>query len=225
MFDAMDYKYTSIDEDRRPKEGGRWWLWRAQFIGTVLIGAALIAALSSVATLGVIKIHRPQQFSCSETSEEAHQQFSCGETFDEAHQRGCTFDALTLTWLHPKCSQYGSQEFLEIAKNSSNGSWQYWDDKSALHELGGYQALSYLPDGATYWTTQEEHLYHCKWMLMRVYDAATTPGKRLDSKSGSHEHTEHCLDMLVEQAIIGAGEKLSQVIVNGRSMDIGWTAC
>ena len=221
----MDYKYTSIDEDRQPIEAGRWWLWKAQFIATLLVGAALIAALSSAATLGVIKTHNSQLAPCGETPKEAHQQYSCGETLDEAHQRGCTFDALTLTWLHPKCSQYGAQEFQDVSKNSTFGSWRYWDDKSALHELGGFQALSYLPDGAMYWTTQEAHFHHCKWMLMRVYDAATTADKRLDSKSGSREHTEHCLDMLVAQAIIGAGEKLSQVTVGGRSMDIGWTAC
>lgn len=207
----MGYEYTSIDEDRRERS----WLWRATFIGTVLIGAILIAALSSVATIGVMtwdKISR------------APKQFSCGETFDEAHQRGCTFDPLTLTWLHPECSLYGSQEF-QISQTSKNSTWEYWEDKGGSLELGGYEALSLLPPGTSYWMTQEQHLNHCMWMLSRAHDAAITPGKRLDSKSSSPEHARHCLDMLVELASIGTGEKLSQVIVKGWSKDIGWTAC
>lgn len=224
----MDYKYTSIDEDRRARSHS--WSWRAGVIGAVVTGAALVAAVSSLTTFVIMTSaggQRPQQFSCGETLDEVPStpRFSCGETFDEAHQRGCTFDALTLTWLPPQCSTYGAKEFLEISKSSGNGTWQYWEEKGGSNELGGFEALSYLPTGSSYWTTQEEHLHHCMWMLMRVHDAATTPGKRLDSRSSSYEHTKHCLDMLVEQASIGAGEKLSQVIVNGRSLDIGWTAC
>lgn len=208
----MDYKYTSIDKDRRERPRDT----RLGFLGAILIVAILSAALSSMATFIVmtsIKVEKHQQ------------QFSCGETFDEAHQRGCTFDPLTLTWLHPKCSQFGQKEFLEISKTSSNGSWEYWEDSAGLHELGGYETLSYLSAGSSYYTTQEEHLHHCMWMLMRVHDAATNPGKHLDSKSGSYEHTKHCLEMLVEQAKLGAGDSLFQVNVEGLSMDIGWTAC
>jgi hypothetical protein len=220
----MDYKYERIDEDRRE----RLWLWKTQFLGAVLLGAAAIAALSSVATVGVMKSLQAQvsrQLCDKDPLVEPPKQYSCGESFDEAHQRGCTFDALTLTWLHPKCSQYGQKEYLEVSKTSINGSWQFWDDKSGTHELGGYEALTYLPEGESYWTTQQEHLHHCMWMLMRVHDAATTPGKRLDTKSGSFEHTKHCLEMLVEQATIGAGENISHINVKGRSMDIGWAAC
>lgn len=206
----MDYKYTSIDEERR----GRCWPWKRE-----LIAAVLIAALSSMATFGVMTSVKAMQ---GNAKVHRSQQFSCGETFDEAHQRGCTFDALTLAWLHPKCSQYGAQEFQET---SGNDSWQYWEDESGLHELGGYEALSHLPGGSSYWTTTEAHLYHCQWLLLRIHDAATTPGKLLDSKSSSYEHTKHCLDVLVEQARIGVGEKLSQVSANGTLVDIGWTVC
>lgn len=225
----MDYEYSSIEDDKRDEDRQRrWWLWRAQFFAAILMGSALIAVLSSLATIGImssVKTCTPQQFSDGDTTEDTALQFSCGESFDDAHQRGCTFDPLTLMWLHPKCSQYGQQEFLEAGKNSSGGSWQYWDDKSGQHAAGNYEGLSMLPVGGEYWTTQEEHLYHCMWMLMRVHDAATTPGKRLDSKSGSLEHTKHCLEMLVEQAVIGAGPKISQINVHGSSMDIGWAAC
>ena len=141
----MDYKYTTVDEERQ----GRGWPWKKE-----LIAAILIAALSSMVTFGVMTSVKVMQ---GNATEHMSQQFSCGETFDEAHQRGCTFDALTLTWLHPKCSQYGAQEFQEISKTSSTGSWQYWEDKGGMHELGGYEALSYLPGGSNYWTTTEAH--------------------------------------------------------------------
>jgi hypothetical protein len=209
----MDYKYTSIEEERR----GRGWTWKRELIAAVLI-ATLSSALSSMATFGVMTSVKAIQGNAKE--EHRSQQFSCGETFDEAHQRGCTWDALTLTWLHPKCSLYGAQEFQQIG----NGSWQYWADPSGLHELGGYQALSFLPAGSNYYTTSEAHLYHCEWMLLRVHDAATT-GKLLDTKSMSHEHTRHCLDVLVDAARIGFGENLTQVRAEGDIYDIGWNAC
>ncbi|KAK3613805.1 hypothetical protein LTR22_028005, partial [Elasticomyces elasticus] len=149
----MDYEYTSIDGDRR----GRWWLWRASFMGAVLAGAILIAALSSVATFGVLTSSvRTSGVITSGKVSGAPKQFSCGETFDEAHQRGCKFDPMTLTWLHPECSLAGSQEF-QIASNST---WTYWEDKGGSHELGGYEALELLPPGTSYWMTQEQHLYH-----------------------------------------------------------------
>lgn len=214
----MDYKYTSVDEDSR----GRSSLWRKE-----VVGALLIAALSSMATFGVMTTFGVKTTFDVTTSAKVDMphQFSCGESFDEAHQRGCTFDALTRSWLHPKCSLYGQQEFKESSKNSSTGSWQYWEDMGGLHHIGNYEALSYLPAGSTYWMTQEEHFHHCMWMLLRIHDAATTPGKRLDSRTSSPEHTMHCLEMLVEYASIGAGEKLSQTIVKAFTLDIGWSAC
>lgn len=207
----MDYKYASIEENRRRSP----WPWRVAAIGAVLMAAILIAVLSSLATIHLM----------TPVEHDSPKQFSCGETLDEAHQRGCTFDALTLSWLHPKCSIYGHQQFLEIPKNSSAGTWQYWKDEGGSQEIGNYEAVSMLPPRSRYWTTQEQHLDHCKWMLARIHDAATTPGKRLDTKTASHEHTMHCLEVLVEAAKVGVGEKLSSVIVHGETVDIGWPAC
>ena len=226
----MDYEYSNIDGDKRGPSEGHWWLWRANFIGAVLAGSILIAALSSMATFGVMisfKAYSAQQLSCGQTLDEPDtpRQFSCGETFDEAHQRGCTFDPLTLSWLHPKCSLYGQEEFLEVSKNSTNLTWRYYEDKGGSHELGNYEALSDLLPESEYWMTQEQHLHHCMWMLMRAHDAAITPGKRLDSKSASQEHTLHCLEMMVKHASIGLGDRLAQVVVKGHSRDIGWAAC
>lgn len=203
----MDYKYISIDEENLEK-GGHWWPWKRE-----IISAILIAALSSIATFGIISL-------LSVKIPESDQ-FTCGKTFAEAHQRGCIFDPLTLTWLPPECSQHGQQEFLEA---SGNGTWHYWEDPDGLLELGTYEALSHLSPGTHYYTTQEQHLNHCMWMLLRVHDALTH-GKRLSTRTISYEHSKHCLGMLVEEAKIGVGEKLTQVNVKGTAPDVGFSVC
>ena len=108
---------------------------------------------------------------------------------------------------------------------SHNGSqWQYWEDIDGRKEIESYEALAYLPPGSKYWTTSEAHLYHCVWMMWRIYDAAMT-GQRLDRKASSHEHVKHCMDILAEQASIGLGESLSQIQADGHVYEVGWNSC
>ena len=219
----MDYKYSRIDEERdeaRRAQWSLWWLWRANFIGAVLLGATLIAALSSLATVGVINMTSRT----SSTESELPKQYSCGESFDEAHQRGCKFDSLSLTWLHPKCSQYGQEEFHNSGV-TSNDTWEYWEKKGGGHVIGGYEAVALLAPGSFYWTTQEHHLYHCVWMLRRIHDAAVNPGKRLDAESSSAEHAKHCVDMLGKWAAVGVADTLTDITIKGVAMDIGMNAC
>lgn len=200
----MDYDYSSIDEAkhkyRRP--------WRR-----AVIAAILAAALSTIAILGFTS------WTWFRTLEP--HKFTCGETLEDAHQRGCIFDSLTLTWLHPECSFHGHQEFLET---SGNKTWHFWQDKHGTVEYASYQSLSLLPPGTTYYVTQGEHLNHCMWNMLRVHDALLN-GKRLDAVTSKYQHSKHCLSMLVEQATFGDKEDLAKVSVAGRTGRIGFNSC
>lgn len=150
------------------------------------------------------------------------QPLSCGETFDEAHARGCTFDALTLTWLRPECSQHGNEEFLEAAGNET---WRYWEEKmDGLVELGHYEALAYLPPGSEYLATYEQFLTHCMWILLRVHNALEY-GKRLDFQSISYDHSKDCLGLLLTEAKRGAGENLTQLGTHAVANEISYGVC
>ena len=224
----MNYDYTSLHSEQREKGQAYDRSWKK--VALVVLAIILTAVLSSMATVGIMTsgtLHRLQTASPRpDSSLEASSRFSCGETRDEAQRRGCTFDAITLSWLHPGCSKFGHQEFLDVSVASHNGSqWQYWEDRDGLKQLDGYAALSNLSPGSIYWTTSEAHLYHCVWMIWRVYDAAMT-GKRLDAKkASSHEHMEHCLKVLADHASIGLGDSLTQIEASGHVHGVGWNSC
>lgn len=199
----MDYKYASIDGAKRR----RWWLWRWDIVSAILI----TAVLSSMATLGIVLLPSLK------VPKESHD-LACGETFEEAHLHGCTFDALSVSWLRPECSRHGLQEFLEA---SGNETWRYWKDEDGLFEIPTYEALSHLPPGSIYWTTQKEHLYHCMWMVLRLHDALDH-GTRPDRVAKHYGHAKHCLNMMVEQAKLGLGENLNRIQISG---DTGFNVC
>jgi hypothetical protein len=207
---AMDYKYTSIEGARQ----SHWWLWRRDIVLAILI----TAVLSSIATFGIISLitHKVPW----ESSVHRRNDLTCGNTFEDAHRRGCTFDALTVSWLRPECSRHGLKEFLEAP--GVNQTWRYWKDEDGLLEIPTYEALSYLPLGSTYWTTQKEHLYHCMWMLLRMHDAIGHRNKRPDALTTFYDHSKHCLSMMVEQAKVGLGDNLTRVQVSG---DVGFNVC
>lgn len=209
VFKAMDYKYTSIDNtsETRPRH---WWLsWRRE------INLAILAAiLSSMATIGITLLlsHKSMQ----------SQPLSCGTTFEEAHSHGCTFDALTLTWLRPECSQHGNEEFLEATGKET---WRYWEEKKdGIVELGDYQSLAYLPPGSLYLATYEQYLTHCMWILLRVHDALEY-GKRLDFRSISYEHSKDCLGLLLTEAKRGVGANLTQLSTHAVANEIEYGVC
>jgi hypothetical protein len=205
----MDYKYTSIDEKSQTRRGHWWLLCRRE-----IILAVLMAALSSVVTLGITSLlsHNGLQ----------SQPLSCGKTFNEAHSHGCTFDSLTLTWLRPECSLHGQEGFNEAAGIET---WRYWEEKNGgLFELGGYESLANLPPGSLYLATYEQYLTHCMWILLRVHDALEN-GKRLDFRSISYEHSKDCLSLLLKEAKRGVGENLTQLSTHAVANEIGYGVC
>lgn len=201
---TMDYKYSSVDDERHT--------YRRPYRREVFT-AILIAILSGTAILGFVSWRRARVM-------ESHD-FTCGSTLEEAQQRGCTFDSITLTWLHPECSHHGHQEFLNSAGNET---WQFWKDPDGASEYASYESLALLPPGTTYYVTQAEHLNHCMWNMLRVHDALVN-GKRLDAVTSKYHHSKHCLSMLVEQATHGTKEGLGEISVAGRTGRIGFNSC
>ena len=204
-FLRTDYKYASINDSEQP----RWRLGRWTTITAIIV---LIAF--SVATFGVLSMRSKSSL--------GFQPVSCGKTIKEAREHGCTFDALTLTWLRPECSLHGQTEFIESAGAEP---WSYWQEKEgALVELGGYETLADLAPGTRYLATYEQFLDHCMWILLRVHHALEY-GERLDFKTISYEHSKDCLSLLLKDAKAGVGENLTRLTTRAEAPDIGFGVC
>lgn len=201
---TMDYEYSSINERKHSYRKP----WRRAVIVAILTASSLAVVILGFVSWKNLRVSEPDDF-------------TCGETLEEARQRGCTFDSLTLTWLHPACSLHGHKEFLE---SSGNKTWQFWEDKHGSVEHASYESLSLLPPGTTYYVTQGEHLNHCMWNMLRVHDALVN-GRRLDVVTSKYHHSKHCLSMLVEQATFGVKEDLAEISVAGRTGKIGFNSC
>lgn len=206
----MDYTYTSITDTSRTRRAD-WW----QFSRRDIILVVLVSILSSAATIGITSL-------LPEGGEQS-QSFGCGKTFEEAKLHGCTFDALTLTWLRPECSIFANDEF---SKSAGNETWQYWREEANgdLVELGPYDSLAYLPPGSLYLATHEQFLTHCVWILLRVHNALEY-GKRLDFQSISYDHSKDCLSLLLTEAKRGAGENLTQLSTHAVANEIDYGVC
>ena len=124
---------------------------------------------------------------------ENFQELSCGSSIAEAQRRGCTFDYLAKSWLHPKCPRIGTEEFLELGEGQSEQSWTYWQDDDAEAEFNDISKLaSNESNPKWWWSTEEEHLNHFAYMLVRLAHAFHE-GTRIDSKSGDLHHAKHCM--------------------------------
>ena len=213
----MGYVYNSINGTRTSQ---RHVFWR---LDTVL--ALIVAIILSSVTTGVLlsSSYSPLMLQrCHSTSTgllgvDNRTDLTCGSNADEARQMGCTFDPLSVAWLRPECSRHGLAEFLESA---GNGTYHYWRDENGTVEFSDYDALSVLPHGQMYWTTQREHLHHCAWLLLRVHNALET-GSRLDGLARRYMHSKHCAIAMLDMAMLG-GKWLDEITVGG---DIGFGVC
>lgn len=123
----------------------------------------------------------------------------CGKTPEEARARGCEFDMLVTAWLPPRCIDRGLvNEFLELGN---------WDFYTRWHATEKNKFGTYDPDfigsaNKTVWTTRSWHVMHCLYMFKKL-NRAIVNGWTVDAETVSEPHTEHCMNVLIEQVLSG----------------------
>jgi hypothetical protein len=140
--------------------------------------------------------------------------YHCGNNTEQAIALGCRYDALAAHWMHPACSNVGTEEFVNLRPNQK---WRYWHDQEATNEILTTEELSRSP---TYWTTTREHLSHCLFILRRAQYLLAT-GQPPDSLTASLSHADHCTGYVLKQVGL-PDEKLDEVATLGY---IGFLAC
>lgn len=129
------------------------------------------------------------------------QTLECGNTTAEAEARGCAFDLLSHNWLPQPCLDPLSEaEYREYVSSPDRlyGAYPYFLDKDGTQRISDEREFSMLANGPTLadqhvFTTREEHLAHCSFLLRRTHRGAE--GKvRINDENLQFWHTEHCLD-------------------------------
>jgi hypothetical protein len=174
---------------------------------------SIIAALLFTTTAGFAM---GRLFSSSGKPETPLPRLSCGNSSAEAESLGCTFDPLSVAWLHQDCPRDGTEEFLHYREGKE---WHYWYDEAGLEQIPDYDAMSRIPHGQVYYTKSIEHLTHCTWMAVRAARVRKRGG-RLDSLATNMRHAEHCAKYLLKK--VAASEEELEILEAG---DVGFLHC
>lgn len=125
----------------------------------------------------------------------------CGNTTTEAEARGCAFDLLSHNWLPQPClDPLGEAEYREYVTSPDRmyGPYPYFLDSEGTQRVSDERQFAMLANGPTLadqhvFTTREEHLAHCSFLLRRTHRGAE--GKvRVNDENLQFWHTEHCLN-------------------------------
>jgi len=125
----------------------------------------------------------------------------CGSSVEEAASNNCTFDPLSDLWLPQECSRAYNEEYVNFKDGAP---WRYWADEEGHFEI--FNRSSYV-DGQHYWSTEEDHLVHCAFMILRFADTLETGvGFGLDGRKTLTEHMSHCTNALLRAALTGGAD-------------------
>jgi hypothetical protein len=127
----------------------------------------------------------------------------CGNTSETAKAAGCLFDPLSYEWTAPKCYDYETvAEFRTfLAKTPlQHGPYPFFRSNNTADRVADEEEFS-TRVGLRTFSTDEEHLIHCAFMLRRLERARE--GHFKWDRSGGYAHTAHCSNMLVGSILNG----------------------
>ncbi|TRX92274.1 hypothetical protein FHL15_006889 [Xylaria flabelliformis] len=164
----------------------------------ILAIIALAVSLITVSTLYIqlLRQHAPRPL------------LTCGESVEEAQQAGCSFDRLTKTWLPAACPRHYEEQFVQYPSKLNISEWKYWTDLSATEEITdddmALLAETKARSTASWVSTLRMHIAHCAFGLMRRSDLSDA-GERIDLATAPLDHTHHCIELLLEAAMLAPG--------------------
>ncbi|KAL2129167.1 hypothetical protein VTI74DRAFT_8120 [Chaetomium olivicolor] len=128
----------------------------------------------------------------------------CGNSTAEAESRGCAFDLLAHNWVPQPClDPLTEAEYRAYISDPdrAKGAYPYFLDAEGTRRVGSEREFALLADGHPVladqhvYTTREEHLAHCKFLLRRTHRAAERK-VRLNDENAQFWHAAHCLEEL-----------------------------
>ncbi|KAI3327143.1 hypothetical protein HD806DRAFT_520092 [Xylariaceae sp. AK1471] len=191
----------NAENDESARESPKRPVWAIIITYTTIAALAVSLATVSILHMRLLRQQSPQK--------EAHRQLlTCGKSVEEARRAGCSFDRLTKTWLHAGCPRYYEQEFLQFPSTLNMTEWKYWTDTTVTKEITdedmALAAQTQSRHETLWFSTVRMHLAHCAFGLMRRSDTLDA-GERLDFATAPLDHTKHCIELLLEYAMLAPG--------------------
>jgi hypothetical protein len=146
----------------------------------------------------------------------------CGINYTEAIALGCQFDLVTNNWLPKSCLDVETaSEFRAWVLQSDrlHDPWPYFYDLKGEHRVESEEVMSTLV-GRRVWTTTENHLGHCTFLMRRLHRSMQGKGRPIPHIDMSH--TIHCSSSILK-AIGNPGFEDRGEIRSG--FDVGIRGC
>lgn len=114
----------------------------------------------------------------------------CGYTPEEARKRGCTYELTSFSWLPDECLDLEVEEEFLQARD-----WHFYRDINGTDEVTLEEVR--LGEAKGFFVAWDFHTAHCGYLLKKLHRALKRGGK-VDSYIGSLEHTQHCVNFLLD---------------------------
>ncbi|KAF2112276.1 hypothetical protein BDV96DRAFT_649081 [Lophiotrema nucula] len=166
-----------------------------------IINTILLLVLVFLVSINLF--YSPKSRSPTSPSTPRSRSTNCGNTTATAKAAGCLFDPLGYLWTPPECYDHVTvSEFRAFLANPALqfGAFPFFRTNDTADRISGEEELAERVGIKTY-STQQEHLAHCAYMLRRL-ERAREGKVRWDGKGG-YAHVEHCSNALAERLVGG----------------------
>jgi hypothetical protein len=156
------------------------------------VGASILAILLVITVLITTTSRRghiiyPDRWDVHEGGSRTYHH--CGNSPEEAKTRGCVWDLMSYSWVHPAC--YNKAESDEWIANY--GPWDWYPQRnSTKSEVLKDEVLPYSP---LVWTQQGYHVVHCLY-IWKLLHLAGMNGHLVTDEGIPFQHTDHCVKMI-----------------------------
>ncbi|KAE9977302.1 hypothetical protein EG328_002131 [Venturia inaequalis] len=122
---------------------------------------------------------------------------SCGDTLQEARSRGCIFDALSTSWLPPRCIDESVSTKFDLSGPEPDGTWPYFTSTNGSQKIHASELWRHTYDSDDgYWTTNRWHISHCLYFWLRQYRELKRGVITWDESHDGEAHIPHCLEII-----------------------------
>ncbi|KAI8628053.1 hypothetical protein F5Y19DRAFT_439400 [Xylariaceae sp. FL1651] len=184
------------ENDEYVEEPSKRLAWHNIITYTAIIMLAVSLVTISTLYIQLLHQHAPRPL------------LTCGTSIEGARRAGCSFDRLTKTWLPAACPRYYEQEFVQFPSTANITEWKYWTDLTATKEITDEDMAGFAEtrprQGNSWVSTMRMHLAHCAFGLMRR-SSALDAGERIDLATVPLDHTNHCIELLLQAAMHAPG--------------------